>query len=126
MRKIIFLFLFIIFTAMPNCIWADTANGPSKEIGMIINELKNSDVTLDVSRFSAVESKNIAEDPLKGDYDQYSFPSVEGFDMYHYVVKFDKKDRRFWIWRTGGFAYSNILYGPGYLNNEGKIEVSVK
>ena len=122
MRRFILLMLWMSLSVMQS-VWAAPESGPSKEIEIIINDLKSSDITLDVSRFAAVENKNITEDPLKGDYDQYTFPSLLGLDMYSYMIKFDKKSRMFWVWRTGGFSYSSILYGPGYLNNEGKIEI---
>jgi len=122
MKKIVFMMLSVMLLAAP-CVWAEGENKPSKEIENIINGLKTSDWTLDVSGFNMVENKNITEDPLKGEYEEYVFPppSVQGADMYRYVIKVDKKTRKFWIWRTGGFYYQNILYGPGFLDNSGNI-----
>lgn len=123
MKKIILTMLFIATLLATSFVWAEGESAPSKEIETIMKELKDSDWTLDVSGFTAVRNERITEDPLKGAYEQYTFPpeSVKGNDMYHYTIKFDKNSGKFWIWRVGGFAYTNILYGPGYLDDSGKI-----
>jgi len=124
MKNTILASLLFALLTITSVLWAAEKNNPSAEIAAIINELKSGEYTLDVSGFNATQNMKISEDPLKGEYEQYAFPpeSVKGQDMYHYVIKFNKASRNFWIWRTGGFVYQNILYGPGYLDASGKIK----
>lgn len=124
-RVLFFLILISQNICLENGAWAAEGHKPSSEIITIFNQLKKSEYTLDLTGFDKSEKYNTVEDPLKGEYEEYTFPKVEGFDMFYYVIKYDKRSRKFWVWMTGGFAYQNVLYGPGYLNDSGNIERKV-
>lgn len=111
-------------------------DGPSKEIGQIIDQLKykgnGPDWMLDVSglkvfaedmAFRGMDYRNalFADSHKSGEYDWYTVPYPKGTpDIFVHTVIFDKDTREFWIEQTGGMAFGYTVYGPGRLDDAGK------
>lgn len=109
-------------------------NKPSKEIKLIINQLRYKPWEgpswmlvvsgLDVAsrEYTPGRDTNFKKKFTGSDYEYYKIPHPKNTpDAFSYSVIYDKKNRRFWIEEVGGIAFTHTIYGPGYLDKSGKI-----
>jgi hypothetical protein len=102
---------------------------PSKEIGIIKDRLQRGPGwMLDVSGLDVAASERVpgrSAGHLKrfsgGSFEYYRLENKRMPDSYTYAIIYDRKTGDFWIERSGGFAYTYMIFGPGRLDGSGKV-----
>ena len=86
---------------------------PSGEMSAIVESLQaKGGRDLDVSTLPKMSKEDAAKFDSNG-MEVYSLPPPPGTaDMFFYTVYYDKKQAKYWVRRTGGFAGLQELYGP--------------
>ena len=97
--------------------------GADSRVNKILKVHRIGEWELDVSKLSRLpENPKDFLKRMSGRIDIHTVPYPSNMaDIHVYEIIVAKEGQRFWIRRSGGFAWSDVIYGVGALQEDGTI-----